>query len=429
MTKQIIRTKNRLFWLERGGALPEFQYPNALRAMRHLNFRLFFWGQLISLIGTWMQSTAQQWLVYRITGSQTSLGVVTFVGFLPVLVFSLFMGVLVDQLPKRRVIVLTQAWFMLLAGVLAALTWWNVVQYWHILLLAFLLGVGNALDMPARQAFVVEMVDNNRADLMNAIGLNSSLFNGARIVGPAIAGILVAITGEAPAFAINSITFLAVIFGLLLMKLPPYAAPKQRGVKLDALKQGLTYIYHEKTVFGLVTMIAAFSMFGFSYLTLLPVYAKDILNIGADGFGKLMSAQGVGALFGAIVLTVMGDSLPKGKMLLGSRALLGFAVLGFALSREVWLSLLFLALAGYAFITQLTFTNTMIQLITPDHLRGRVISAYTWALGGFFPLGSLLIGFIGDQTGTVSATLVCAASSVALTLLNLLFFPAMKNLK
>ncbi|GAB4403680.1 MAG: MFS transporter [Anaerolineales bacterium] len=428
MNEQITRSKHRLFWLERGSALPEFHYPDALRAMRHPNFRLFFWGQLISLIGTWMQSTAQQWLVYRITGSQTSLGMVTFIGFLPVLVFSLFMGVLVDQLPKRRVIVLTQAWFMLLAGVLAALTWWNVVQYWHILVLAFLLGLGNALDMPARQAFVVDMVDNNRADLMNAIGLNSSLFNGARIVGPAIAGILVAITGEAPAFAINSITFLAVIFGLLLMKLPPYMAPQQRGLKFAALKQGLSYIYHDKTIFGLVTMIAAFSTFGFSYLTLLPVYARDILNIGADGFGKLMSAQGVGALAGALVLTVMGDRLPKGKMLLMGRSLLGFAVLGFALSRTLWLSLLFLALAGYAFITQLTFTNTMIQLIAPDSLRGRVISAYTWALGGFFPLGSLLIGFIGDQIGTVNATLVCAGSSIVLTLLNLLFFPTMKNL-
>lgn len=429
MTEQITPSKNQLFWLERGSALPEFHYPDALRAMRHPNFRLFFWGQLISLIGTWMQSTAQQWLVYRITGSQTSLGAVTFVGFLPVLVFSLFMGVLVDQLPKRRVIVLTQAWFMLLAGVLAALTWWNVVQYWHILLLAFLLGVGNALDMPARQAFVVDMVDNNRADLMNAIGLNSSLFNGARIVGPAVAGILVAITGEAPAFAINAITFLAVIFGLLLMKLPPYTTPQQRGIKLATLKQGLSYIYHDKTIFSLVTMIATFSTFGFSYLTLLPVYARDILNIGADGFGKLMSAQGVGALTGALILTVAGDRLPKGKMLLGARAMLGFAVLGFALSREVWLSMFFLCLAGYAFITQLTFTNTMIQLITPDHLRGRVISAYTWALGGFFPLGSLLIGFIGDQIGTVNATLVCAASSIVLTVLNLLFFPAMKNLE
>ena len=193
-------------------------WSQTFSALRHRNFRLYFWGQLVSVVGIWMQSTALQWLVYSITGSQASLGMVTFINFLPVLLFSLFMGVVTDQFPRRKLLIFTQVWFMLLAIILAALTWLDVVQYWHILLLSFLLGFGNALDMPARQAFVVEMVDGNKSDVMNAVSINSALFNVARIVGPAIAGVIVAALGEAPAFAINGISYLAVILALLMMR-------------------------------------------------------------------------------------------------------------------------------------------------------------------------------------------------------------------
>jgi MFS family permease len=214
-------------------------WSRTFSAMRHHNFRLFFWGQLISVIGIWMQSTAQQWLVYRITDSQTSLGMVTFISFLPVLLFSLFMGVITDQFSRRNLLLFTQSWFMLLAGILALLTWLDIVQYWHILLLAFLLGIGNALDMPARQAFVVEMVDDDKNDVMNAISLNSALFNFARIVGPAIGGVVVAAFGEAPSFALNSLSYLAVIWALLLMKLSSHTMMVSRDHPIEKMRTGI----------------------------------------------------------------------------------------------------------------------------------------------------------------------------------------------
>lgn len=404
-------------------------WPRALSAMRHRNFRLFFAGQLVSVIGTWMQSTAQQWLVYRITGSQTSLGMVTFISFLPVLLLSLFMGVAVDRAPRRWLLVFTQSWFMVLAVALAILTATGVVQYWHILALAALLGIGNALDMPARQAFVVEMVDQDKGDMMNAIGLNSSLFNLARIVGPAIGGSIVAMVGEAPAFAINAITFLAVIAALLLMHLPPVMTKSKQHRPMQNLVDGFRYLKGARLVLGLVGMVAAFSMVGFGALTLLPVFAKDILKIGAQGFGQLLSAQGIGALIGALLLVVAGDRFHKGRTLFFTRLLIGLAIAGLAISRLPWVSMIFLAVAGYAFITQLILTNTLIQTIVPDELRGRVLSTFTWALGGFYPLGSLLMGFLGDQIGAPNAALISAAGCLALVVINLVVFPALPDLR
>ena len=403
-------------------------WPPALRAMRHPNFRLFFFGQLVSLIGTWMQTTALQWLVYSLTGSQTSLGLVTFANFLPVLLFSLFMGVLVDRFPRRTLILLTQTWFMVLAALLAALTWLGLIQFWHILLLSLLLGVGNALDMPARQAFVVEMVDGDKRDIMNAIGLNSTLFNLARIVGPAIGGLVVATLGEAPAFAINAATFLAVIFALLLMRLPPPVLSARRTRPLENLKGGLQYLATERAIFGLVAMVALFSMVGFGALTLLPAFAKDILQIGAAGFGNLLAAQGVGALAGALTLILVGERIHKGRTLLAARVIIGPALGVLAISRSVPLSIGVLVLIGYSFITQLIYTNTLIQTLVPDELRGRVLSTYTWALGGFYPLGSLVAGFIGDRIGAPNAALLSAFGCAALIGINLWKFPEMTRL-
>jgi len=391
---------------------PTLNLSRSFRALRHPNFRLFFWGQLVSVIGVWMQVTAQQWLVYRITGSQTSLGLVTFVSFLPVLLLSLFMGVIVDQFPRRRLLLFTTSWFMLLAVLLALLTWLEIVQYWHILLLAFLLGIGNALDMPARQAFVVDLVD----------------FNIARIIGPAIGGAVVATLGEAPAFAINGLSYLAVIFALLLMKFSLPVITSARSNPLEKMKDGFRYIFGEKAILGLVVMVAAFSMVGFGSLTLIPVFAKDVLHIGATGFGNLLSWQGVGALIGGLLLVIFGDHFQKGKTLLFSRLLLGPGIIGLALSRTPWVSMAFMALIGFSFITQLVFTNTLIQTIVPDELRGRVLSTYTWALGGFYPLGSLAMGFLGDQIGAPSAALFSGIGCILLVLFNLAVFPSMQKL-
>ncbi|MCJ7707250.1 MAG: MFS transporter, partial [Anaerolineales bacterium] len=365
-----------------------WHWPEALRAMRHRNFRLYFFGQLVSLIGSWMQTTAQQWLVYRLTGSQLSLGLVTFAGFIPVLLLSLFMGVVVDRVSRRRLLLLTQSWFLLLALALAVLTFLGIVQYRHIIVLALLFGIGNALDMPARQAFNLDMVEHD--DLFNAIALNSSVFNGARIIGPAIGGLVIASWGEGTAFGLNAVSFLAVIAGLLMMSLPPFQRPAQRDTGLGDLKRGLAYLAGDRQVLGLVTMVAAFSLIGFPYAVLLPVFAQDVLRIGVEGYGILLGAQGVGALAAALSLAILGDRRPKGRLLWLSRWMLVAAVALLGFSRTTALSLLALALAGFALISQLAVTNTLIQLAVPDDLRGRVLSTYTWALGGFWPLGALL---------------------------------------
>jgi MFS family permease len=383
--------------------------------MRHRNFRLFFFGQLISVSGTWMQSTAQQWLVYRLTDSQLSLGIVTFAAYIPVLLLSLFMGVIVDRFQRRRLLLFTQSWFILPAGALAMLTHFEIVEYWHIILLAVVLGIGNALDMPARQAFYVDMVE--RDDLLNAIALNSSVFNGARIIGPAISGLLVATYGEAPSFAINALSYLAVITSLLMMRLETLKPPSTSGTGLDQLKQGLGFLIHDRNVLGLVSMIAISSLLVFPFQVLLPAVARDILKIGPQGFGGLMAARGIGALAGGIGLAFMGSRSHKGRLLSGSRGLLtvGIAIVG--LSKTPILSMVGMILAGYGLITQLAVTNTMIQLMVPNGLRGRVMSTYTWALGGFWPLGSLLLGGLGDHLGAQNAILLAATSSALLTIL------------
>lgn len=405
-----------------------FNLVDSFRAMRHRNFRLFFWGQLVSVIGVWMQATAQQWLVYRITGSQTSLGLVTFISFLPVLILSLFMGVVVDRFPRRKILLITQSWFMLGAFILAALTRTGLIQYWHILVLSFTLGIGSALDMPARQAFVTEMVEDDKNNLLNALSLNSSIFNVARIIGPAIGGAIVAALGEAPTFAINGFSYLAVIAALMLMKLKPPQLSESSESNLDQMREGFQYIAGKREILGLVTMVAVFSFVGFGSLTLVPVFAKDILKIGVTGFGQMLSWQGVGALIGGALLIFFGDQFHKGKLLLFSRVLIGPVILGIALCRTPWISMALMAVMGYSLITQLVISNTLIQIIVPDELRGRVMSTYTWALGGFYPLGSLLMGFLGDQIGAPTAAMISGGGCILIIALNQAFFPSIHKL-
>jgi MFS family permease len=398
-----------------------WKWPYGLRAMRHRDFRLFFFGQLISLSGSWMQATAQQWLVYRLTGSQLSLGTVTFAGFFPVLLLSLFMGVIVDRMPRRRILLITQTWFMVLAAVLALITYLEVVQYWHILLLATLLGFANALDMPARQSFYSDMVE--REDLLNAVVLNSSIFNGARIIGPALGGIIIASLGEAPAFGLNALSYLAVIAGLLLMRLPPFQPPSDSGSRLSEFKDGLRYLFSDRRLTGLVGMIALLSFFAFPFTVLLPAFASDVLGIGAEGYGGLLSSQGAGALLGALALAFAGHRSKTGLILLFSRILLAAAMVALAISTTPISAMIAIFSAGFAFITQLAVTNTSIQLLVPDALRGRVMSAYIWALAGFYPLGSLLIGALGDRFGAPSAVLFTSAACFMLTILGQIWVP------
>jgi MFS family permease len=374
-----------------------------------------------------MQVTAQQWLVYRLTNSELSLGVVTFAAYLPVLLLSLPMGVIVDRLARRGLILLTQSWFMVLALALWILTALGIVQYWHLLLLSVLLGIANALDMPARQAFFVDMVE--RDDLMNAIALSSSVFNGARIVGPALGGLVVAALGEAPAFLINAVTFAAVLAGLLLMRFPPAQRPEGGGSGMEDLRAGVRYLFLDRRALGLVSMVALLSLFAYPYSILFPAIARDVLHTGAEGFGALMAAMGVGALGGALGLAVLGDRRHKGRLLHANRLLFAGSEAAFALSHTTTLAMAALLFAGYAYITQLAVTNTLLQLLVPDELRGRVMSAYTWALGGFWPLGSLLVGALGDRLGAPTATLLSGAAALILTFLGWLWFPEVRELR
>ena len=402
------------------------RWPEGLRSLRRRNFRLFFFGQLISLIGSWMQTTAQQWLVYRLTGSELSLGVVTFASFLPVLLLSLGMGVVVDRFERRRLLVLTQSWFLLQAAAMAVLTALGVIQYSHVLLLALFAGIGNALDMPARQSFYVDLVE--RDEMLNAIALNSSVFNGARVIGPAIGGLVVAAMGEAPAFGLNAISFLAVIGALLMMRLSPFVPPPRSGSGLAELRQGLSFLVHDRPVLGLVSLVAAFSVFGFPYIVLLPVFAGEVLGTGAAGLGGLLAAQGVGALASALGLAFLGERRSKGRMLLASRVLLPVAVLLLAVARSTPAAMVALALGGYALINQLAITNTMIQLIVPDDLRGRVMSTYTWALGGFWPIGALLTGWTAEVLGATRTVLLVAGISAVIALAGWAAFPGVRRM-
>jgi MFS family permease len=397
----------------------EWYLPTALRALNHRNYRLYWIGQLISLTGTWMQSTAQQWLVYRLTGSPLKLGAVVFLNTLPILLFSLFAGVVVDRIDKRRFLVLTQTGMMLLALALAALTFTERVRYEHVLTLAVLLGLLNTFDMPTRQAFTVEMV--GKEDLMNAIALNSSIFNGARLVGPALAGLLVARVGEAAAFAFNGFSFLAVIVGLVMMRLRPFTPRTGRLTPFADLREGLNYIFKNRTVRSLALAVIIPSIFGFPYNTLIPVMAGDVLGLRADGFGVLIASIGMGALAGAVSLTLLGSFKRKGLLLTTAMFVFAGAVIAFALSRVVLLSMLALAFAGWGMITQLATTNTLLQLEIPDALRGRVMSAYLWAVIGLAPIGSLLMGSLAEAWGAPRAilfgALVCGLSASAILIL------------
>lgn len=380
--------------------------PAMFRALRHRNYRLFFFGQLISLTGTWMQSVAQGWLVLRLTDSPFLLGLVAAANSLPVLFLTLFAGTVADRFPKRRILLVTQSVAMILAATLAGLTLTGTVHISHVLILAFLLGCVNAFDAPTRQAFTVEMV--GREDLLNAIALNSSIFNGARTMGPAVAGIVVAWIGEGPAFLFNALSFGAVLASLSLMQLDARQANgMQRG---NMLRTGLHYIATEPAVRALLLRAGAVSFFCFVHIPLLPVFARDILQIGAAGLGWLSAASGFGSLVAALTLAQLRDDAPRGKLLTTASLLYAPLLIGFTQARTVPLALLFIGLCGWAGVTTMALTNTLIQLIVPDDLRGRVMSVFTLSLMGLSPLGGMLAGSIAELIGSVP--LVVAGSAL-----------------
>jgi MFS family permease len=371
--------------------------PVVLRALRHRNFQLFVSGQLISLIGTWMQTVAQSWLVYRITGSSVLLGTVGFASQFPVFVFSTLGGIVADRYRRHRIVIATQTAAMILAFILAALTLSGRVEVWHIIVLASLLGTVNAFDIPGRQAFFVEMV--GKEDLLNAIGLNSSMFNAARVIGPAVAGILVTTIGEGWCFFANAVSYLAVIAGLVLMKLEKRRERQKSASALEDVVEGFRYARHTMPILALLLMLALVSVVGMPYVVLMPIFADKILHGGARGLGNLMSAAGVGALMGALTLAMRQGTRGLSRLVAGAAAGFGVSLILFSLSRSFWLSVVLLVPAGYSVMLQMACSNTLIQTLVPDKLRGRMMGLYSMMFMGMAPLGALGAGVVADVLG------------------------------
>ncbi len=369
----------------------------ALRALRHRNFRLFFTGQLISLIGTWMQTIAESWLVYRLTGSAAKLGMVGFCSQIPVFLIAPIGGAAADQSNRRRTLVFTQSAAMILALAYALLTLTHRIQIWQIFVLAALLGVVNGFDIPTRQAFVVDMV--GKEDLMNAIALNSSMFNGARIVGPAIAGILVAAVGEGWCFFINSVSYIAVIAGLLMMTVPHRALAAAAGSRARRIAEGFRFTATTGPIAGLLLLLGLVSLAGMPYAVLMPIFADRVLHGGARTLGVLMSASGAGALAGAFTLALRRGVSGLGRWVAAAAAGFGTALIAFSFSRTTWVSAALLVPVGYALMVEMASSNTLIQAMVPDELRGRVMAVYSMMFMGMAPIGALLAGFAAHVFG------------------------------
>jgi MFS family permease len=372
------------------------RWPESLRALRHSNYQLFFAGQLISLIGTWMDQVAEAWLVYRLTGSALLLGTVAFASQIPVFLLAPIGGALADRYDRRKILIATQSAMMLLTFVLAWVTLSHRVKIWQIVTLAALTGVVNAIDLPARQAFVVDMV--SRADLVNAIALNSSMFNGARIVGPALAGIVVAAIGEGWCFFANGVSFLAVIAGLALMKMnrPRMAI---EGSPLENIIEGFKFVGQSGPVRALMLLLGLVSFTAMPYAVLMPLFADKILHGGAQALGLLMGCSGIGALCGALTLAMRKSLKGLSLWVAASCAGFGLALLVFSFSRVLWLSAVLLVPAGFCMMIQMASSNTLIQSMVPDRLRGRVMSVYAMTFMGMAPLGALLAGSMAHKLG------------------------------
>jgi len=423
--------------------------PPTLRALSHRNFRLWFFGQGLSLVGTWMQTMAQQVLVYRLTGSAAALGVITAIGLIPVLPLSLWGGSIADRAPRRTVILLAQTAMMLQAFILAWLSWTGAVQIWHVYLMALLLAAAQAIDLPARQAFIVDMVDG-KDDLTNAIALNSAIFNGARALGPAMAGALVAAVGEAPAFFANGLSFVAVIISLVMMRNLP-AAPTTKAAPLTRhLAEGVQYVTATRSILVLTSLVAVSAFLSMPYSTLMPVMADRVLkdsaapvvaalctNPGAPfqcrapealPLGMLLTAVGIGAVTGALVVASLPDHARRGRLLTMGNLLFPALLLAFSVSRSFLLSILLLAGIGTSFVMQNSLANTLIQLIVPNELRGRVMSLYTLTFQTSMRAGGLQAGLVADAVGPALSIAIGAFASLAYGVFVAIRYPKLRNM-
>lgn len=399
---------------------PGSRVPVMWRALRHRNFQLFFSGQLISLIGTWMDTIAESWLVYRLTGSSLLLGTVAFAGQIPVFLFAPIGGMAADRWNRRKVVIATQTSSMILAFVLAYLTLSGRVRVWHVILLAALMGVVNAFDIPARQAFLVDMV--GREDLMNAIALNSSMFNGARIIGPSIAGILVASIGEGWCFFANAVSYIAVITGLLMMRVEENRPDEKYTSPLDHIAEGFRFVSHTAPIRLILLLLGLVSFVAMPYSVLMPIFAAKILHGDARTLGVLMGATGVGALAGALVMATRSTVRGLGRWVWMACAGFGIFLILFSASHWYLVSVIMLVPVGFTMMVQMSSSNTLIQAMVPDRLRGRTMAVYSMMFMGMAPLGALFSGAIADRIGapwTLAIGGFCAIGGAAIFARNL----------
>jgi predicted MFS family arabinose efflux permease len=396
-------------------------------ALRYPNYRLWFFGQMLSLFGTWMQSTAQGYLVFQLTHSSAYLGYVGFAAGIPVWLFTLFAGVVADRLPRRRLLLATQSYMMLLAMVLAGLTFARLVKPWHIVLMAFLLGAGNAFDAPARQAFVSEMVD--RTAMGNAIALNSAMFNMAIAVGPAVGGLAYAAFGPGWCFTLNALSFLAVIGALLAMRLKPQRFQQTSDTPLRELREGLVYTASHPSIRVLIGIVAITSMFGLSFFTLVPAWAVRVLHGDARTNGLLLSARGLGALGGALAIASWSPRWRRGRVLVTACLVFPLMLLVLSFLRHLAPTLLLLTAVGASMILVYNLANTMVQVLADDRLRGRVMSLHSFSVLGLTPVGALLVGTLAQAIGEPKAVLLGALVCLACAFLVRFGFPALRDLK
>lgn len=377
-------------------------------ALRHRNFRLFWFGQCISMIGSWMQNIGQSWLVLELTHSALKLSIVTMLQFIPMMMFSLYAGTLVDRFPKRNMLIVTQSTLAVLAVVLATLTWFGAVEYWHVLILSLLLGFVNTFDIPTRQSFVIELV--GKEDLTNAIALNSTIFNMGRIIGPAIAGLLIGLVGISVCFYLNAISFTAVIVNLWLIRVPAKVirvdeSGSLKNVSRD-IREGLSYINDRQIIKQPLILLALISTFVMNYNILVPVFAQQELNQNATGYGLLMTSMGVGSFIGSLTLVAKSRKGPRLRYLVGGALFTSVFLATLALERNFLLACITLFLIGFCTIIFTTLVNTMIQLNSSDEMRGRVMSVYTLVFGGVVPIGSFFTGQVTEYAGTPGCMII-----------------------
>lgn len=382
------------------------------RSLKYRNFRLFFLGQGLSLVGTWMQMTAVAWLVWRLSHSALLLGVAGFAARIPTFALAPLAGVVVDRTDRHRLVILTQILSMIQALALAGLMYSGHLEVWHVIVLSLGLGMINALDIPARQSFLVQMVEN-REDLTNAIALNSSMVNGARLIGPSIAGMLIAVAGEGLCFLVNGLSYIAVIAGLLMMRVEPNARVGGETAVLENLRDGFRYAFGFPPIRWLLLLLGLVSLTGASYTQLLPIFAEQILHGDARTQGFLVSAAAAGALAGALYLAGRRSVRGLGRVIAWSPAVFGAGLVALGLSRSFWLTMAVMPVIGLALLVQMAATNTVLQTIVDDDKRGRVMSLYSMSFMGMIPLGALLAGALADVMGAPLTMMLAGACCIA----------------